>query len=150
MFFKTLTEICFFENIWTVKYRHKLKQNTNKKGIKEMNHNETLEVARIRQEYTEKENQKLDKLRALDRKVKLPAEIFAYSFGTVGSLVLGTGMCLAMGVIGNGLMIPGIVIGCLGIAAVSVNYFIRNKILASRKKKYAEQIMALSDEILNA
>ncbi|MBQ2809560.1 MAG: dihydropteridine reductase [Clostridia bacterium] len=115
-----------------------------------MNQHDTLEVARIRQEYTEKNTQKLDELKALDRKVKLPAEIFAYTFGTVGSLVLGAGMSMAMGVIGSGLMIPGIVVGCLGIVAVSVNYFIRNKILSSRKKKYAEQIMTLSDEILNA
>ena len=74
-----------------------------------MNQHDTLEVARIRQEYTEKNTQKLDELKALDRKVKLPAEIFAYTFGTVGSLVLGAGMSMAMGVIGSGLMIPGIV-----------------------------------------
>ena len=97
-----------------------------------------------------KETTKIDELKALDKKVKLPADIFAYIFGSIGSLVLGTGMCLAMGVIGNGLMIPGIIIGCAGILAVSINYFVRNNILKSRKKKYADKIIELSDGILNS
>ncbi len=40
-------------------------------------------------------------LRKLDRKAKLPAVVFAYSFGILSSLVFGLGMCLSMGVIGE-------------------------------------------------
>ena len=115
-----------------------------------MNNNETKKVEQIRASYVKKETTKIDELKALDKKVKLPADIFAYIFGSIGSLVLGTGMSLAMGVIGNGLMIPGIIIGCAGILAVSINYFVRNKILKSRKKKYADKIIELSDGILNS
>ena len=115
-----------------------------------MNNNETKKVEQIRASYVKKETTKIDELKALDKKVKLPADIFAYIFGSIGSLVLGTGMCLAMGVIGNGLMIPGIIIGCAGILAVSINYFVRNNILKSRKKKYADKIIELSDGILNS
>ena len=115
-----------------------------------MNNNETKKVEQIRASYVKKETTKIDELKALDKKVKLPADIFAYIFGSIGSLVLGTGMCLAMGVIGNGLMIPGIIIGCAGILAVSTNYFVRNNILKSRKKKYADKIIELSDGILNS
>ena len=102
---------------------------------------------KIQSQYAEKQTIKLDELRALDEKVKNPALIFALVFGTIGSLVLGTGMCLAMQVIGSD-MILGIIIGVVGIAMVSVNYFIHKKILASRKKKYGERINKLCAELL--
>ncbi len=105
-------------------------------------------VERIRAQYAPVQKTKLDELKELDKRVKRPANIFAYTFGTIGALVLGTGMCLAMKVIGN--MMPlGIVIGLVGIGMVSVNYLAYQKILRSRKKKYAKEIFALSDELLN-
>ena len=105
-------------------------------------------VEQIRTKYTEKEDSKIDKLRALDKKVSAPAEAFAYSFGIIGALVLGAGMSFAMKVIGDS-MAMGIVIGLLGILMVSVNYPIYKKLRASRRKKYAPEIMKLSDELLN-
>lgn len=109
-------------------------------------------VEQIRDSYVEKGITKFDELKQLDRRVKLPAEIFAYVFGSLSSLVLGTGMCLAMKVIGAGLsfaMPLGIGVGLVGIALVSVNYPIYQKILKSRKKKYASRIMELSNSLLN-
>ncbi len=101
----------------------------------------------IRSAYVPEKENKLDQLRKLDARVKLPAEIFAYIFGIVGALVLGVGMCLAMRIIAD--MLPlGVVIGCAGIAMVAVNYFIYTAIVKSRKKKYAAQILALTDELL--
>ena len=105
-------------------------------------------IQKIRASYTEKETTKLDELKALDKKVKRPAQIFAYVYGSVSSLVLGTGMCLAMKVIGN-MMIPGIVVGLIGIAMVSATYSLYKKILESRRSKYSKQIFALADELLN-
>lgn len=55
-----------------------------------------------------------------------------------------------MGEIGDGsagVMIAGIVIGCVGIAMVSVNFSLYKKILESGKKKYAFEIMELAKEI---
>lgn len=116
-------------------------------------------VQKIRTQYTEKENAQLDTLKALDKKVKKPANIFAYTFGVIGSLVLGSGMSLAMNVIEPGtyfgitisenMMLPGIIIGILGIVMVSINYPIYKRILNSRRNKYAGKIIALSDEILS-
>ncbi len=104
-------------------------------------------VNRLRDEYTEHGETKLDSLKKMDRRIKRPAEIFAYTFGTAGTLILGTGMCLAMKVIGN--LVPlGIAIGLIGIAMVAVNYFIYRHILTSRKKKYGARIIALSNELL--
>lgn len=115
-------------------------------------------VQKIRTQYTEKENTQLDALKELDKKVKKPANVFAYTFGTIGALVLGSGMSLAMNVIepgkyfgitiGENMMLPGIITGLAGIAMVSVNYPIYKSILNSRRNKYADKIIALSDEIM--
>lgn len=102
-------------------------------------------------EYSEKEASVVDELKVLDSKVKRPAYIFAYVFGSIGTLVLGLGMCLAMQIIGGTipLMVVGIVIGLVGIAMVSINYPLFQKILKSRKAKYAEDIIEKSNELLN-
>ncbi|MBQ8293653.1 MAG: dihydropteridine reductase [Bacilli bacterium] len=99
--------------------------------------------------YGEKTPSKLDELKALDKKAKRGANVFAYIFGIVGSLVLGFGMCVAMEVIIAEYMIAGIIIGCLGLLMVSVNYSIYNKLLIKGKNKYAGQILELSNSILN-
>lgn len=106
------------------------------------------QVEKIRAQYAEKEITELDKLKQLDKKVKRPARIFAYAFGIIGSLVLGTGMCLAMKVIGD-CMLLGIIIGLAGIAIVSVNYPIYKAILNSRKAIYGKEILEISDGMLH-
>lgn len=111
---------------------------------------EKREVERIRSQYLDKEETNLTKLQKLDNKVHVPAEIFAYAYGLVGALILGVGMCLSMNVIGASFHIAlGIVIGLLGIAIVCSNYPIYSLLLKSRKKKYSQEIMQLSDSILN-
>lgn len=105
-------------------------------------------VRRISNQYVERQPTDLDELRALDKKVKRPAQIFAYVFGSLSSLVLGTGMCLAMKIIGD-MMIPGIIIGCVGIALVSINYSIYKAMLKSRKDKYSGKVLEMSNKILN-
>lgn len=104
----------------------------------------------IANEYAPKDTSKVMALRKLDAKAKLPAAIFTYSFGIIMSLVLGIGMCLAMGVVGGSTtlsMVAGIIIGTVGIIGVSVNYPIYKKLLASGKQKYAFEIMTLAKEI---
>ena len=104
-------------------------------------------IEKIRASYTEKEVTKLDELKNLDKKVKRPALIFAYVYGSISSLVLGTGMCLAMKVIGNNMLL-GIGIGVIGIALTLTTYPIFKSMLKSRKNKYAKQIFEISDSIL--
>ena len=103
----------------------------------------------IANEYSPKENSKLVKLRKLDRKAKLPATIFTYSWGITSSLVFGTGMCLGMQVIGSGMahMIIGIIIGIIGMVGCCINYPIYKKMLENEKKKYAYEIVELAREI---
>ena len=120
-----------------------------------MNHNDSqFLVQKIRTQYTEKQYTELDELKALDAKVKKPANIFAYTYGAVGAIVMGAGMSLVMTEIGAilglaGTMVPGIVIGVVGMGMALSTYPIYKKILNGRKKKYAPEILALSEKITN-
>lgn len=104
----------------------------------------------IASEYAPKDDSKIVALNKLDKKAKLPAEIFTYSFGIIGAIVLGVGMCLSMKIIGNQttlMVILGIIIGIIGIVMVSINYPIYKKMLENNKKKYAYDIVRLAKEI---
>ncbi|MBR3781613.1 MAG: dihydropteridine reductase [Clostridia bacterium] len=110
-------------------------------------------VQKIRTQYTEKENTQLDALKKLDAKVKKPANVFAYVFGSLSAIIMGSGMSLVMTDIGETLgfsepMIPGIIIGIIGMLMAIINYPVYKKFLASRRKKYAKEIIALSDNIM--
>lgn len=111
-----------------------------------MNDKTTI-VNKIKDSYCEKRATKLDELKSLDKKVKRPAKIFTYIFGAVGALILGTGMCFAMKVLGD-IMAIGIVIGAVGIIMTLINYPIYKQILKKRKRKYATKILKLSEEII--
>ena len=111
-----------------------------------------LMVEKIRSQYTEQEHTELDALKELDAKVKRPAKVFGYSYGSIGAVIMGAGMSLVMTDIGSVLglenaMIPGIAVGIVGLILSCTTYPIYKKILTSRKKKYAAKIMELSDRI---
>ncbi len=44
--------------------------------------------------YAPKDSSKILALRKLDKKAKMPATVFTYTFGIISSLVAGTGVCL--------------------------------------------------------
>ena len=102
-----------------------------------LNEKERKEIEKMRSDYSEKKPTALEQLKRKDKAVKMPAEAFAYTFGIIGALVLGVGMCLAMKVFAD-LFVLGVVVGIVGIAMVCANYFIFNAILKSRKNKYAQ------------
>ena len=117
-----------------------------------VNNEQEYLVQKIRTQYTEKQHTELDELRALDRKVKAPANAFAYGFGVLSALVTGCGMSLIMTDIGQTIGItspttPGIVTGVVGMVMAIANYPIYKGILSGRRKKYAKEIIALSDRI---
>lgn len=103
----------------------------------------------IAKDYAPKDNSKIIALKKLDSKAKLPATVFTYTFGIFSTLVFGTGMCLAMQVIGGGLMsmVLGILVGILGLIGCSVNYPIYKKMLEKGKEKYAYEIVELARQI---
>lgn len=105
---------------------------------------------KIASEYAPKETRKVIALKKLDNRAKLPANIFAYTFGVMMALLLGVGMCLSMKVIGDGstlYTVLGVVVGVIGIVGVSVNYAIYRNLLDNSKKKYSADIIALANQI---
>ncbi len=100
----------------------------------------------IAKEYAPKDDSKIVALKKLDNKAKLPSNVFAYSFGIISALVFGTGMSLAMQVIGDS-MILGIVIGIIGMIGCGINYPIYKRLFEKGKKKYAFEIVELAREI---
>ena len=110
-------------------------------------------VEKIRSQYMESEHTELDALKTLDAKVKKPAKVFGYIYGSIGAIVMGAGMSLVMTDVGSMLgmndpLIPGIAVGVVGLVISCTTYPIYTKILNSRKKKYVPSIMALSEKLL--
>lgn len=117
------------------------------------NHDQQFMAQKIRAQYMEKQTTELDELRRLDAKVKRPASVFAYIFGSIGAVVMGAGMSLVMTDIGASIgltnaMIPGIIVGVIGMAMALVNYPIYKGILKSRKRKYGSKILEMSERII--
>jgi len=112
-----------------------------------------FEAEKIRSQYTEAGQTDLDALKALDAKVKRPANVFAYTYGSIGAIVMGSGMSLVMTEIGAMLgmtrtLVPGILVGVAGLVMALTTYPIYQRILRSRKKKYAARIMELSERVM--
>ena len=120
-----------------------------------MNRNDQQFMAqKIRTQYMEKTPSELDELRELDAKVKRPANIFGYAFGSISAIVMGAGMSLVMTDIGATIgiasaLVPGILVGVLGLGMALLTYPMYKGILNSRKKKYGAEILSLSDKIMN-
>ena len=118
-----------------------------------MNNDQEFLVQKIRTQYTEVEHTELDELKALDAKVKRPANVFAYTYGSASAIVMGAGMSLVMTDIGAMIgmasaMVPGIAIGVVGMGMALSTYPIYKRMLQKRRDKYAPEILALSDKIM--
>ena len=116
---------------------------------------EQEELKRIREKYTGREENKLDRLRRLDAGVTQKAQAIALAFGVIGVLILGLGMSLAMSELGDILgaykdmaMLFGIIIGVIGGIIAGVAYPVYNWVLKKERKKIAPEIIRLTDELI--
>ncbi len=101
-------------------------------------------------EYAPRDTSKVSALRRLDARAKLPATVFAYTFGIAAALAAGVGMCLSMQVIGSGsatMFVLGVAVGLAGLLGMGVNYPIYKWLLVKGKQKYAFEIMELAKEV---
>ena len=110
---------------------------------------ERREIDSIRQRYVKQERNeesKLERLRKLDGKVRNPATIIALVFGIVGLLTLGLGLTC---VLEWNLWTEGIVFMIVGFIPVALAYPIHGLILARNRKKYGDEIIKLTEELLS-
>lgn len=111
-------------------------------------------VEEIRAQYVPREPSEYDELRSMHDQVSRPVKTVAYVSGSIGSIVLGAGMSLVMTDIGTSIgidkpLIPGIVIGVIGLSLMILNYPAFNRSLTIRKKQHAQEIIGLADKILS-
>ncbi len=104
------------------------------------------EVRNIREKYLLKEMTKLDRLRALDAGVTRRGTAVSLVHGVLYSLILGLGMSCCMVWAGK-LFLPGIMIGCVGLAGVAATYPIYTHIVKQDRAKIAPEILRLTEEL---
>ena len=118
---------------------------------------EQAELKRIREKYTPStpEEDKMARVRRLDRGVMKKARTLSLVLGILGTLIMGTGMSLAMtelsqilGAHAEWAMPIGIVIGIIGGILASFAYPVYNAIVKAKRKKLAPEIIRLTDELM--
>lgn len=108
---------------------------------------EQAEIKKIREKYLPKEEteNKLERLRKLDRSAENPAVILSLVLGTIGTLLLGVGMCCTM--VWKDYFILGIIVGIVGIGVLSCAYPVYKKLLRKGREKVAPEILRLTEEL---
>ena len=109
---------------------------------------ERKEIDSIRRQYLpiEKEETKIERLRRLDGLVKNTATIWSLVLGVVGTLVFGFGLTM---ILEWEILFLGIVLMVLGCPIIISAYPIYKIILKKNKDVYGEEIIKLSEELLN-
>ena len=109
----------------------------------------------IRAQYMEKQTTELDALRKLDAKVKRPANVFAYVFGSISAIVMGAGMSLIMtdlsrilGAYRDMYMPIGIAIGLVGGILAGIAYPMYSLTLKRERERIAPEVLRLTDELM--
>lgn len=110
---------------------------------------ENKEIQEIRNRYLPKSESKLDEIKRLDAQVQNSGMVESLCTGIISSLVFGLGMCLAMQVIGNGIviMISGILVGIVGMLGMLMAYPVFRRKQRLTKEKIAPRILELSEEL---
>ena len=110
---------------------------------------ENKEVQEIRRKYLPREESKLEELKRLDEMVQNSGTMESLCAGIGGALVFGLGLCLAMQVIGSGVLMTalGVLLGIVGMVSMIVAYPIYRKVFTNAKTKYAPRILELTAEL---
>ena len=107
------------------------------------------EVEKIRAKYLPKQESKLEMLVRLDKQTEKKGQAVSIALGVLGSFLLGIGMCCTMvwntGII---MMIIGVVVGLFSMGIIGLAYPTYKKLTEQERLKVAEQVIALSDELL--
>lgn len=120
------------QNEETFEYRYSAKQQE--------------EIEAIRRKYLPKEEDKMEQLRQMDKRVSHKGTIISIIIGVIGCLLLGIGMCCTMEWAGRW-FVPGIIIGVIGIVMIALAYPLYERITKKERKKIAPLILKLADEV---
>ena len=109
---------------------------------------ERKEIDSIRRQYApqEKTETKLERLRRLDSLVKNTAIIWSLVLGVFGCLIFGLGLTM---VLEWNILLWGIALMVIGSVPMAIAFPVYNKLLKKGKAKYGDEILRLSEELLN-
>lgn len=108
---------------------------------------EQEELKKIRDKYMPGEENKMETLRRLDAQTTRKGTMASMVIGVVGVLTMGLGMSCCMVWAGKW-FVPGIVIGMIGIALVSLAYPVYTRLLKKERERLAPEILRLTDEMM--
>lgn len=109
---------------------------------------ERKEIDSIRRQYSPQEQteSKMERLRRLDSLVKNTAIIWSLVFGVLGVLIFGLGLTM---ILEWSIWLWGIVLMVIGSVLMAIAYPIYKLLLKKYKNRYGEEILRLSEELLN-
>ena len=118
---------------------------------------EQEEIKNIRKKYAPREEgeDKMERLRRLDRSVTDKATTLSLIVGILGALILGVGMSLTMSDLGsllslsaNQALLVGIAVGLLGLLCVCLAYPLYNHVVKKERTRIAPEILRLTEELM--
>ena len=118
---------------------------------------EQEEIKRIRKKYAEDsartDESSIERLRRLDASVTKKGTTVSLIVGTLGSILMGSGMSLIMTDIGAFLpemlaLFIGIAVGIVGIVGVALAYPIYKAITKKERERIAPEVLRISEELL--
>lgn len=113
-----------------------------------LNEEERKEIDSIRRQYAPQEHveSKIERLRRLDSLVKNTAIIWSLVLGVVGVLIFGFGLTM---ILEWAIWLWGIVLMVIGSIPMAIAYPVYKSTLNKGKEKYGDEILRLSEELLN-
>ena len=118
---------------------------------------EQEEIKRIRKKYAEDsartDESSIERLRRLDASVTKKGTTVSLIVGTLGSILMGSGMSLIMTDLGALLpgmlsLFIGIAVGVVGIVGVALAYPIYKAITKKERERIAPEVLRISEELL--
>lgn len=118
---------------------------------------EQEEIKRIRKKYADDsartDESSIERLRRLDASVTKKGTTVSLIVGTLGSILMGSGMSLVMtdlGALLPGLLslFIGIAVGVVGIVGVALAYPIYKAITKKERERIAPEVLRISEELL--
>ena len=109
---------------------------------------ERREIDSIKRQYAPKGQKeiKLERLRYLDSRIKSIPQIVSIALGTIGTLIFGLGLSC---VLEWHMLVFGILLMVLGTPVFAVAYPVHNYLYNKLKSKHSNEILTLSEELLN-
>ena len=118
---------------------------------------EQEEIKRIRKKYAEDsartDESSIERLRRLDASVTKKGTTVSLIVGTLGSILMGSGMSLVMTDLGALLpgmlsLFIGIAVGVVGIVGVALAYPIYKAITKKERERIAPEVLRITEELL--